>query len=346
MTGKKVAWTMIAWMIVAVAAAVVVGLLLRTHRMRSLSLRRSVPIEGAVIQRDADTKKQLPIADVVITATDGVATATTQSDASGHFKMVLERGVLSGQPVVVRLRHPEYEPLEFDVETGRLQTSARLYVAAMVPLPAEPEPSVHGPEVVVSNILVRYTINSRTETNVGSAVRTFQVVNEGNVPCEHHAPCSPDGKWKASTGSVSLDAGLDNMFGNVRASCIAGPCPFTRIDSQRLYSGRPHDQGVGAELVGYGDVPAGGGGRSHGDQLQRSATVSGDLWPHAQLHAAADAGGRQPGGGSRRQADGLSPEPRPLHELGHVHIAHRYGEREDDGLPLRIEAGIPVLILR
>jgi len=236
MTGKKVAWK-IAWTIVAVAAAVVVGLLLRTHRMRSISLRRSVPIEGAVIQRDADTKKQLPIADVVITATDGVATARTESDAAGHFKMVLERGVLSGQPVVVSLRHPEYEPLEFDVETGRLQTSARLYVAAMVPLPAEPEPSVRGPEVVVSNVLVRYTINSRTETNVGSAVRTFQVVNEGNVPCEHHAPCSPDGRWKASVGSVSLDAGLDNVFGNVRASCIAGPCPFTRIDSSGFIHG-------------------------------------------------------------------------------------------------------------
>lgn len=236
MTGKKVAWK-VAWMLVAVAAAVVVGLLLRTHRMRSISLRRSVPIEGAVIQRDADSKKQLPIADAVITATDGVAVATTQSDASGHFKMVLERGVLSGQPVVVRLRHPEYEPLEFDVETGRLQTSARLYVAAMVPLPVQPEPSARGPEVAVTNVLVRYTINSRTETNVGSAVRTFQVVNEGNVPCEHHAPCSPDGKWKASIGSVSLDAGLDNVFGNVRASCIAGPCPFTRIDSRGFIQG-------------------------------------------------------------------------------------------------------------
>jgi hypothetical protein len=37
--------------------------------------------------------------------------------------------------------------------------------------------------------------------------------------------------WKASSASVSLDAGADNTFGNIRASCIAGPCPFTRIDS-------------------------------------------------------------------------------------------------------------------
>ena len=72
--------------------------------------------------------------------------------------------------------------------------------------------SIRQPQIVVSNIRVRYTINSRTETNVGSAVKTFQVVNKGNVPCNHQSPCSPDGKWKASSASVSLDAGADNTF--------------------------------------------------------------------------------------------------------------------------------------
>ena len=43
--------------------------------------------------------------------------------------------------------------------------------------------------------------------------------------------CSPDGKWKASVGSVSLDAGADNEFRNARLSCIAGPCPFTQVES-------------------------------------------------------------------------------------------------------------------
>ena len=93
------------------------------------------------------------------------------------------------------------------------------------------------PEAVVTNIRVRYTLNSRTETNVGSAVKTFQVVNKGNVPCNHQSPCSPDGKWKASAQSVSLDAGADNTFENVRASCIAGPCPYTRIDSSGFIHG-------------------------------------------------------------------------------------------------------------
>jgi hypothetical protein len=108
----------------------------------------------------------------------------------------------------------------------------------MVPIPPKIKVARSSrPETVVSHIRVRYTINSRTETNVGSAVKTFQVVNKGNVPCDHQSPCSPDGKWKAASASASLDAGADNAFGNVRASCIAGPCPFTRIDSSGFIQG-------------------------------------------------------------------------------------------------------------
>jgi hypothetical protein len=232
MTAKKVVWT-----IIAVAAAVVLGLFLRTNRLKSINVRQSMPIEGAVIQRDADTKKQVPIADAVITASNGVTSATTRSEASGHFKLVLQKGVLSGTPVMVSFRHPSYEPLDLNVQTGRLQTPVELYVAAMVPIPPKSVTRSSRPEVVVSNIRVRYTINSRTDTNVGSAVRTFQVVNTGDVPCNHQAPCSPDGKWKASSASAVLDAGADNTFSNIRASCIAGPCPFTRIDSSGFIHG-------------------------------------------------------------------------------------------------------------
>jgi hypothetical protein len=225
MTGKKVIWT-----IVAVAAAVVIGVLLRAHRLRSISVRQSIPLEGAVILRDADTKKQLPIADVAITASDGVSTAITRSEASGYFKLILQRGVLAGKPVLMSFRHPAYEPLDLNVQAGRLEPQNELYVAAMLPISKNPAGSARS-QSVVSNIRVRYTINSRTETNVGSAVKTFQVVNRGNVPCNHQSPCSPDGKWKAASTSASLDAGADNAFDNIRASCIAGPCPFTRIDS-------------------------------------------------------------------------------------------------------------------
>jgi hypothetical protein len=232
MTAKKVVWT-----IIAVAAAVVLGLFLRTNRLRSIKVRQSMLIEGAVIQRDADTKKQVPIADVVITASDGVGSATTRSEASGYFKLVLHKGVLSGRPITVSFRHPSYEPLDLNVQTGRLEIRNALYVAALIPNPPKTVVGPGQPEAVVTNIRVRYTLNSRTETNVGSAVKTFQVMNTGNVPCNHQAPCSPDGKWKAASASESLDAGADNTFSNVRASCIAGPCPFTRIDSSGFIHG-------------------------------------------------------------------------------------------------------------
>jgi hypothetical protein len=235
MTGKKIVWTILA--VVAVVAAVVLVLLLRAHRLRSISERQSIPIEGAVIRRDADANKELPIADVVITASDGVKSAATRSDASGYFKLVLQKGVLSERPVTVSFQHPSYEPLDLTVQTGRLETPKELYIAAMVPIPPKAASRSSRAETVVSNIRVRYTTNSRSETNVGSAVKTFQVVNKGDVPCNHQSPCSPDGKWKATSASVSLDAGADNAFGNVRASCIAGPCPFTRIDSSGFVHG-------------------------------------------------------------------------------------------------------------
>jgi hypothetical protein len=138
---------------------------------------------------------------------------------------------------VVSFRHPSYKPLDLNVQTGRLETPDELYVAAMIPIPPRTVAPPNRPEAVVSNIRVRYTLNSRTETNVGSAVKTFEVVNAGNVPCNHQAPCSPDGRWKASSVSASLDAGADNTFSNIRASCIAGPCPFTRIDSSGFIHG-------------------------------------------------------------------------------------------------------------
>jgi hypothetical protein len=233
MTEKKIVWAMIA----VAAAAVAIALLLRAHWLRSIPVHRSITIEGAVIQRDVDTKKELPIAGVAITASDGANNATTQSEASGYFELVLQKPVLSEKPVTVSFRHPSYEPLDLNVQTGRSDTQTEPYIAAMVPIPAKIAAGPRRPEKVVSNIRVRYTTNARTETNVGSAVKTFQVVNQGNVPCNHQSPCSPDGKWKASWGSASLDAGADNTFDNVRASCIAGPCPFTRIDSSEFIHG-------------------------------------------------------------------------------------------------------------
>ena len=223
---KVLVWAIIA--VVAGATATVFAV--RMHRWSTGTTR----IKGAVILRDDDSRKELPIADVAVTASDGATTATTQSNASGYFNLPYRGGVWPGQTVTLSFRHPDYEPLDIELQSSFRLSAKKLYVARMAPRQQQTGAGQGNPPIVVSNIKVRYTVNSPTEVNIGSAVKTFQVVNKGNVPCVRGSPCSPDGSWKASTGSASLDAGGGNEFKNVRASCIAGPCPFTQVDSTGL----------------------------------------------------------------------------------------------------------------
>lgn len=197
----------------------------------------TLTVQGAVVRRDEDPRKQLPIAEAVVTLSNGVTTTKVQSDASGYFRITFPQVVWPGETLNLNLQRAGYKPLNLPVRAVLRLSERELYVAAMIPLPLPPESTPSHPLSVVSNIRVRYTYNSEAETNIGSAVRVFQVVNMANVPCDHRSPCSPDGNWKASSGSVSLDAGPDNQFRNVRASCIAGPCPFTRIEDSGFIRG-------------------------------------------------------------------------------------------------------------
>ena len=211
--------------IVAVGATLA-GILWTRPHTRPMSLR------GAVIRQDSDPKKELPIADVEIAAVaNGSVIGDGKSDASGFFSIALRTRLWIGRPVTLRLRHADYQPLEMHEFVGD-----KLYLAHMVPIPHEAH-AANRPDVTVSNVLARYSIKTTTAANVGSAVTTFEVVNTGNVPCRKQPPCSPDGKWKASVGSASLDAGEGNEFRNARTSCIAGPCPFTKIESEDLSQG-------------------------------------------------------------------------------------------------------------
>ncbi len=211
----------------AAVAAFATILVLRQHHWRPVALT----IQGAVIRRDSDTRKQLPISNALVTASDGTRSASTESDSSGYFKLTLAGVVWPGRIVNVTFSHKDYKPLEMNVRASLRLADKELYVAAMTPT-AEPSDAIAtGPQSIVSNIRVRYTVNSQREENVGSAVRTFQVINQGNIACNREGPCSPDGSWKASMGSLSLDAGTGNEFRDVRVSCIAGPCAFTRIDT-------------------------------------------------------------------------------------------------------------------
>lgn len=216
-----------------VAGAVMVTLIVRSQRWRP----RSIAIQGAVIRKDADPRKELPVAGVAVIATDGLMTVRTQSEASGYFNLSLRESVWPGQTVTLSFRSPDYESYDLTLHPGIRSNTERLYIAKLTPIAQAPALRSAQKMSVVSNIRIRYTVNSKGDLNIGSAVRTFQVVNQGNVPCNRQAPCSPDGIWKANTGSVTLDAGPDHEYRNVRASCIAGPCPFTRIDSSGYSQG-------------------------------------------------------------------------------------------------------------
>jgi hypothetical protein len=184
---------------------------------------RRIVLQGAVIKQDADVKKQSPIADVQISVQGAKVPIVTKSDFSGFFKLQLPLGARPGESVVLEFRHPDYRPLEVSEPIGH-----QLYVVSMTPVPKH-RAAVTGPLVKVSNIRVRYSTQAETQVNIGSEITMFEVKNQANVPCNGQKTCSPDGRWKAGIGSASLDAGEGNVFDDARVSCIAGPCPFTKI---------------------------------------------------------------------------------------------------------------------
>jgi hypothetical protein len=194
-------------------------------------------IQGAVIRKDSDPRRELPIANVLVTATRGTTNLSAQSDASGYFKIAFPGVIWPGQVVNLTFQRPDYEPQTIQMLVRFRSTTRQLVIAELTPTSVDSSTQAAGAPVVVNNIRVRYSVNTQSEENIGSAARTFQVANRGDVPCRRQAPCSPDGLWKASMGSVDLDAGSGNEFRDVRASCIAGPCPFTRIDSSGLANG-------------------------------------------------------------------------------------------------------------
>jgi hypothetical protein len=191
------------------------------------SLRRKpVVLQGAVITLDEDPQKELPVANVEVSTTSDRAATPSKSDASGLFRLTLLPTIRRGEPISLRFLRSGYFPFEL-----KDYVSDKLYIVRMKPIQKETHPPSNRPFTPIGNVLVKYSVKDTSSANIGSAVKTFVVTNTGNQPCKDKRPCSPDGRWKASSGSVSLDAGEGNLFQNVRASCIAGPCPFTRVAS-------------------------------------------------------------------------------------------------------------------
>lgn len=217
----------LAWMF---AAALLLGgvavLIIQIRHRKPLVLR------GAVTVKSTDTRKEVPIADVEVSVAIDIPVSATKTDASGFFSITLPWRIRRGHSITLKFHHPDYLPLD-----QRDFVGDQLYVTHLTPRPRPPMTGARGPETTVGNLKVRYSIKNFTVISVGSAVKTFQVENRGNVPCRGQHPCSPDGKWKAAIGSASLDAGPGNEFRNARVSCIAGPCPFTRIQDDGLAEG-------------------------------------------------------------------------------------------------------------
>ena len=212
------------------ASIVAVGVLLLAATVVAFIIwhhQQPIYLRGAVIVKDSDPRKQLPIAGVEISTADNLA-PPTKSDSSGLFILVLRKPIRRGRPITLHFTDSQYRTFDLKDYVGN-----KLYVVSLVPLSSEPL-AQSQPQVKVNNVRVRYTTKAMTELNVGSAVKTFEIQNKGNVPCKGQHPCSPDGQWKAAMGSASLDAGPGREFREVRASCIAGPCPFTRIESDDL----------------------------------------------------------------------------------------------------------------
>lgn len=181
---------------------------------------------------DADVRKERAIPGVVVSDVNGMAVQPVQSDSSGFFLLKLRKGMRRGRPITLEFRHPDYHPLQLHE-----YVSDKLYIVHMVPNSVRTPSQGGQPQIKIGNVRVRYSLKTQSEVNVGSAVKTFEVENRGNVPCKKQHPCSPDGKWKATIGSASLDAGIGNEFRDATASCIAGPCPFARVESDRLSRG-------------------------------------------------------------------------------------------------------------
>jgi hypothetical protein len=237
---------------VIVGILVVAGAILGVWLSGALKTKPLV-LKGAVVTNDTDPRRQLPVAGARVSIrlaapvpvsdlsrlfslenAGSAPLAQTTSDNSGYFALTLPRDIRRGRSIAFEISHDSYQPLRVNDYVGD-----QLYVLRMEALRRGSVPQPRGPETTIGNVIVRYSVKSVSPANVGSAARTFEVVNKGNVPCNGHDPCSPDGKWKASTGSITLDAGPGNEFHNARASCIAGPCPFTRIDDRQLSAGGP-----------------------------------------------------------------------------------------------------------
>jgi hypothetical protein len=221
--GKKA----VIWGAAVLAIAIVLVLLVRNKLQK-----QGVLIQGAILMQDQDPRRQLPISGVEVTAAVGEMVAKSRSDASGLFRLTVPKALWRSETAELVFRHPGYQPLQI---MERLTDEIYVIRMAAVAAGAVPEPS--GTQTTLKEVRVRYATKATTPIDVGSIAKTFEVTNVGDLPCNRAAACSPNGKWKAAIGELTLDAGDGHEYRNARASCIAGPCPFAKIESDQFSRG-------------------------------------------------------------------------------------------------------------
>jgi hypothetical protein len=216
------------WLAVAVAVAVAgAGIFTEVSRRGLVHT-----LTGVVLLADTDPAKQVAIPHTHVIALSRAGEATAESDELGYFRITLPEGLWFGESVDLSFEHPGYQPVQV-----RRRIFHQLWVTRLVPAPSKAAAEARAPAVTLSDMRVRYLTKGASITSIGSTVKTFQVINKGGVPCGSHSVCSPDGKWRGAIGGLTLDAGEGQEFRNARVSCIAGPCPFARIDTDNFSRG-------------------------------------------------------------------------------------------------------------
>lgn len=219
--------------VIVVAASLIVLTAIILGVRKSIRMDTVGAITGTIIAQNSDLHLQRPIGNAKLIVSSGAASWQAVSEVSGLVRLRLDPPVPHGDILEIRVEHPDYLP--FVITTAAVKD--QLHIIRLSPARMTKEVPT-GKQTLISNIRVRYATRAPSTNTIGSAVRILDVMNTGNVPCNGQPPCSPDGRWKAKVASLSLDSGENNKhFRNVRLSCIAGPCPFSRIDSDGFSKG-------------------------------------------------------------------------------------------------------------
>jgi len=211
---------------IAVALAVLLAVFIAKVR-KAPGARTGYVLTGAVITADLDPRKQVPIANAEVTALGSSPLVRAKSDPAGLFRLSLPAEWARDRAFTLRVQDPNYKTLEMPAAVAD-----KIYLLHLEPMPDGSPRDV--PREILSNVRIRYSVKAMTTSSIGSLAETFEIRNTGNLPCQEKLPCSPDGKWKATVRSAPFDAGAGNQFVDTRVSCIAGPCPFTKVEEQQL----------------------------------------------------------------------------------------------------------------